>query len=89
MISMHEVEDKNASLLDLIFQQILSEDSTVSKDGLECYISKHVREILLLIDGMDEDSFGLLQNQSSTVTKVLHNSLLRSVVLFSLLDLIK
>ena len=81
MISMHEVEDKNASLLDLIFQQILPEDSKVDKEGLKWYISNHAKEILLLIDGMDEDSFDLLQNQSSTVTKVLHNSLLRQCCL--------
>ena len=77
MISMHEVEDDNASLVDLIFQQILPEDSRVSKESLKLYITNHAKEILLLIDGMDEDSFDLLQNQSSTVTKVLHNSLLR------------
>ena len=77
MISMHEVEDDNASLVDLIFQQILPEDSRVSKESLKLYITNHAKEILLLIDGMDEDRFDLLQNQSSTVTKVLHNSLLR------------
>ena len=77
VISMHEIQDRDACLVDLIFQNVLPEDSKVSREGLKSYITEHARDILFLIDGMDEDSTGTLKNDSSEMTKLLHNSILR------------
>ncbi|XP_072033489.1 protein NLRC5-like isoform X2 [Amphiura filiformis] len=79
LISMHEIpKDSNDSLVDLIFQLILPEDSEVSKEGLKSYITSHAKDVLLLIDGMDEDSSGILKARSNEITKILHNKKLRS-----------
>ena len=77
IIAMHKIQDRNASLIDLIFQQVLSEDSRVSRNGLKSYTDSHAEEIMLIFDGMDEDSSGTLKNTSSEITKILHNRKLR------------
>ncbi|XP_072032835.1 protein NLRC5-like [Amphiura filiformis] len=77
VIGMHEIEDSSSSLVDLIFQQILPEDSKVSRNGLEEFIKFHPKDVLIIIDGLDEDSSGMLSNDSSEVTQILHNRKLR------------
>ena len=77
MISMHEIQDSDARLVDVIFENVLPEDSKVSREGLKAYITEHARNILFLIDGMDEDSAGTLKNDSGEMAKLLHNSILR------------
>ena len=77
LLRMKDIENSNASLVDLIFQHILPEDSNVSKDGLRLYIKENAKDILFIIDGMDEDSSGALKNESSEITKLLHNRKLR------------
>ncbi|XP_072043855.1 LOW QUALITY PROTEIN: protein NLRC5-like [Amphiura filiformis] len=78
LISLHEIQDNKVSLVDLIFQLILPEDSQVSKEGLKSYITSNAKDVLLLIDGMDEDSCGILKVRSNEITKALHNRKLRS-----------
>ncbi|XP_072044572.1 NLR family CARD domain-containing protein 4-like [Amphiura filiformis] len=78
LISLHEIQDSNDNLVDLIFQLILPEDSQVSKEGLKSYITSNATDVLLLIDGMDEDSSGILKARSNEITKILHNRKLRS-----------
>ena len=77
MININEIQDSNASLTDLIFEQILPEDSKVPKEGLKIYIKDHAKDVLLLIDGMDEDRLGTLKCKSSEITKVIHDRKLR------------
>ena len=77
MINVNEIQDNNANLMDLIFEQVLSEDSEVPKEGLKIYIKNHAKDVLLLIDGMDEDRSGSLKCESSEITKVIHNRKLR------------
>ena len=77
MISVNEIQDSKASLVDLIFDQILPEDTRVSKEGLKSFITSNAKDILLLVDGMDEDSSGSLKNKSSEITKILHYRKLR------------
>ncbi|XP_072033493.1 uncharacterized protein [Amphiura filiformis] len=77
VIGMHEIENSSRSLVDHIFQQILPEDSKVSKDGLEELIKFHPKDVLIIIDGLDEDSSGMLSNDSSEVTQILHNRKLK------------
>ena len=77
LLRMKDIEDGNASLVDLLFQHILSEDSNVSKEGLRLYIKENPKDILFIIDGMDEDSSGVLKNESNEITKLLHNRKLR------------
>ena len=74
---MREIQDSGASLIDLIFQQVLADDSKVSRDGLKKYIDSHAEDILLIVDGMDEDGSGLLENKYSEVTRTLHSRKLR------------
>ena len=73
VIAMHKIQDKNVSLMDLIFQQILPEDSKVSQESLKSYIDSHAEEIMFIFDGMDEDSSDTLKNTSSEITKILRN----------------
>ena len=73
MININEIQDSNASLIDLIFEQVLSEDSEVPKEGLKKYIKDNAKDVLLLIDGMDEDRSGSLRCKSSEIKKVIHN----------------
>ena len=74
---MGEIQDNKASLLDLIFEQVLPDDSKVSRDGLESYIASHAEDVLLIFDGMDEDGSGDLRNKTGDVTRILQNRKLR------------
>ena len=76
MIGVHEI-DKEGNLVDAIFDQILEEDSVVSREGLTTYIKSHPKEVLYLIDGLDEDNSGVLANDSTEVTQVLGNKKLK------------
>ncbi|XP_072035457.1 NLR family CARD domain-containing protein 4-like [Amphiura filiformis] len=77
MIHMHKIKDSNATLVDLIFDQILAEDSKVSREGLKSYITSNPTEVLILFDGLDEGHSGAHKNRSSEVSKVLQNRKLR------------
>ncbi|XP_072037399.1 nucleotide-binding oligomerization domain-containing protein 2-like [Amphiura filiformis] len=77
VIYMHKIEDSNASLVDLIFDQILAEDSQISREGLKSYITSNAKNVLLLLDGLDECHSGSHKNRSSEISKVLQNNLLR------------
>ena len=77
VIAMSKIQNSNAGLIDIIFQQVLPEDSRVSREGLRSYIDSHAKEILFIFDAMDEDSSGTLKNTSSEITKILHNRRLR------------
>lgn len=78
ILGMHEILDRDSTLEDLIFQQILPEDSKVSKQGLIEYISSHAKDVLLLFDGLDEDGSSILTNKSGQIAQILHNRKLRS-----------
>ena len=77
VIVMREIQDSGASLIDLIFQQVLADDSKVSRDSLKKYIDSHAEDILLIVDGMGEDGSGVLENKYSEVTRTLHSRKLR------------
>ena len=53
ILSLREI-DGTKSLTDAIFDQILPEDTAVSKQGLEDYLDSHGSEVLILLDGLDE-----------------------------------
>ncbi|XP_072037295.1 NLR family CARD domain-containing protein 4-like [Amphiura filiformis] len=77
MIHMHEIQDSNASLVDLIFEQILAEDSQVSREGLKSYITSNPTDVLLLFDGLDESHSGAHKSRSNEVSKVLQSRMFR------------
>ncbi|XP_072036598.1 NLR family CARD domain-containing protein 4-like [Amphiura filiformis] len=77
MIHMHEIHDSNASLVKLIFDQILAEDSQVSREGLKSYIASNPTKVLILFDGLDESHSGAHKNRSSEVSKVLQSRMFR------------
>ena len=73
LLRMKDIVDSNVTLVDLIFQHILPEGSKISKEGLYCFIWEHAKDILFIIDGMDEDSSDALKSKSCEISKLLHN----------------
>ena len=73
LLRMKDIVDSNLTLVDLIFQHILPEGSKISKEGLDCFIWEHAKDILFIIDGMDEDSSDALKSKSCEISKLLHN----------------
>ncbi|XP_072042869.1 NACHT, LRR and PYD domains-containing protein 3-like [Amphiura filiformis] len=78
VIIMRKIQGNNASLEDIIFEQILPEDSKVSKESLKSYIKSHPEEVLVVLDGIDEDSSGTIRNKSGDIRKILENRKLRN-----------
>ena len=72
VISMHELRNANDSLEDVLFTNILDENSSVSKKGLKAYMKSHADKVLFLIDGLDEDSSGIL-GSTSEIFQILSN----------------
>ena len=76
-ISMRELQGEG-DLTEAIFDQVLSEDSQVSRVGLANYIANNAHSILLLVDGMDEDRSNLVSHETGELGKVLAKKRLRS-----------
>ena len=56
ILSLREVQ-RDCSLTDAIFEQILADDTNVPKRGLQMFIESHPSQLLILLDGFDEYRF--------------------------------
>ena len=74
LISINEIEDehKNDSLEEIIFDQILEEGSNVSQSGFKSYLKSNSERCLFLVDGIDEDSVGILNSTTSEMSKLIY-----------------
>ena len=83
LLSFREVE-RGVRLVDAIFQQLLSDDTKVSKEALENYIHSYSQKILVLLDGFDEycaHAQNLTIPQGDIETMVTFNSLRNAYVI--------
>ncbi|XP_072015646.1 NLR family CARD domain-containing protein 4-like [Amphiura filiformis] len=76
ILSFRELQ-RGCDLVDAIFQQILAEDTKVSKVALETYINSYPEKVLILLDGFDEYSLPHLNETSGKVEKLLAFNILR------------
>ena len=74
LIRIHEIDDehKHDSLEQIIFDQILEEGSNVSQTGLKSYLKSNSQRCLFLVDGIDEDSVGILNSTTAPMTHLLY-----------------
>ena len=62
ILNLREVE-AHETLIDAIFDQILPQDTAISKKDLEALIQSHSKETLILLDGLDEFPMERLQKK--------------------------
>ncbi|XP_072014911.1 LOW QUALITY PROTEIN: uncharacterized protein [Amphiura filiformis] len=78
-IALREVHrDSRPSLVDAIFNQILAEATTISKEKLQTFIEKHPSNVIILLDGFDEyghDTFNT--DKENDIDKIVHFHVLR------------
>ncbi|XP_072045722.1 NLR family CARD domain-containing protein 4-like [Amphiura filiformis] len=77
ILSLREIET-NETLTDAIFDQILPQDTVISRKDLEAFIHAHGKETLLLLDGLDEYPMERLQKKvTGDIESVLANRKMR------------
>ena len=76
ILSFREIQ-RGCSLVDAIFQQILADDTKVSKTGLEAFIHSNTNN-LFLVDGFDEYGAPNLDSIQGSFESMLNFKLLRS-----------
>ncbi|XP_077863693.1 NACHT, LRR and PYD domains-containing protein 3-like [Saccoglossus kowalevskii] len=64
---------KPGTITDLIFDQLLPEDSNIGKQNLHNYLTKHQHNVLILLDGADE----LNESFNSYIMKIVEGKILR------------
>ncbi|XP_006814020.2 NACHT, LRR and PYD domains-containing protein 12-like, partial [Saccoglossus kowalevskii] len=67
---------KHSTIIDLIFDQLLPEDSNIGKQNLHNYLNKHRDSVLILLDGADE----LKELFKSEIMKIVEGKLLRECI---------
>ena len=77
VLSLREIE-RNETLIDAILDQILSQDTSITKSELESFFLSHGKDILILLDGLDEYPMEQLQKKvTGDIESVLANRKLR------------
>ncbi|XP_072045055.1 NLR family CARD domain-containing protein 4-like [Amphiura filiformis] len=77
ILSLREIES-NETLTDAIVDQILPQDTQISKQHLEDFILAHSKETLILLDGLDEYPMERLQKKvTGDIESILANKKLR------------
>ena len=76
LISLREIE-AGRSLIDVIFQQVLADDTNVSKEGLQAFIESNPSKLLVLVDGFDEYGGRNLSQAGTGIDKVMTFQVLR------------
>ena len=74
IISLREVE-RDSSLIDAIFQQLLADDTKVLKNELQAYIESYSHKILVFLDGYDEYK---AKNLTSGINRILSFKMLQN-----------
>ncbi|XP_072045423.1 uncharacterized protein [Amphiura filiformis] len=59
-LNMREL-NSGMSLAEAVRDQLLTDDSVISEEGLQAYIKDHQDEVLIILDGYDEYPFSLLK----------------------------
>ncbi|XP_072049090.1 uncharacterized protein [Amphiura filiformis] len=65
------------SLVDIVFQQILPVDTKVSRADLEAIINNKPEYVLVLIDGLDEDTSAVLTRENEHIMQTLAGKRMR------------
>ena len=76
-ISISQILDKNNTLEEIIFDQILEDGTNMSQTGLKSYFKSNSQKCLFLVDGLDENSAGILNSEKSQISRLLHNKMYR------------
>ena len=77
LIRVHEIFDENNTLEEIIFDQILEEGPNISQTGLKSYFKLDMQKCLILVDGLDEDSAGILNSRTAEMSRLLYNKMYR------------
>ncbi|XP_072018484.1 uncharacterized protein [Amphiura filiformis] len=77
IITLRELHRDN-SLVDAIFEQILADDTNVSKNELQAFLEKNPDKVIILLDGYDEYAHSVDQTSAKNgIDRILQYRLLR------------